>query len=112
MSTPEGRVKNPVKDFLHSRGVMHLSKPLAAPVGFYRMAVPNGYGEPSLDIEGCYKGRFFAVETKARGNVPSARQKLIMQMHQDALGFSIWGDDAEDICRRLGEFFDHVDTLT
>jgi hypothetical protein len=38
-------------------------------------------------------------------------QKLIMKAHQDALGFSIWGDDADDICRRLGEFFDYVDTL-
>ena len=109
--TPEGRVKIVVKAFLRNRNVASLSNSMSGAVGYYHMYVPSGYGDPALDFTGCYKGRFFAIETKARGNVPSAMQNLIMKMHQDALGFSIWGDDAEDICRRLQEFFDHVDTL-
>jgi hypothetical protein len=111
VSTPEGAVKAAVKRFLHERGCATLANPLHDAVGFFRMHVPSGYGEPALDFEGCYKSRFFAIETKAAGNVPSARQKLIMRMHGNALAFSIWGDDAEELCKRLGEFFDHVDTL-
>lgn len=109
--TPEGRIKEVVKAFLKARKVRTLAHPIAGAVGFYRMHVPSGYGEPALDFEGGYKGRFWAVETKANGNTPSAIQKLIGAMHADALCFSIWGDDAEDICKRLGEFFDYVDTL-
>jgi hypothetical protein len=108
--TPEGVVKDVVKTFLKERRVASLSRPIADAVGYYHMYVPSGYGDPQLDFTGCYKGRYFAVETKARGNTPSAMQNLIMKAHQNALGFSIWGDDAEDICRRLGEFFDYVDT--
>ena len=37
-------------------------------------------------------------------------QNRVMKLQQDALGFSIWGDDADGICRRLDEFFDYVDT--
>lgn len=109
--TPEGKVKDTIKEFLRSRGVASLSRPVPDPVGYYHMYVPSGYGDPALDFTGCYKGRFFAIETKSRGNVPSALQNRVMKAHQDALGFSIWGDDAELICKRLGEFFDHVDTL-
>jgi hypothetical protein len=109
--TPEGRVKDVVKRFLRERGCATLAEPLHEPKGYYRMHVPNGYGTPALDFEGVYKGRFFAVEAKAFGNTPSAMQNLIMKAHANALGFSIWGDDAEAICARLGEFFDHVDTL-
>ncbi len=109
--TPEGAVKEKVKAFLQSRGCATLGKPLPDAVGYYHMYVPHGYGEPALDFTGCYKGRFFAIETKAPGGTPSARQKLIMKAHHDALGFSIWGDDVDDLCRRLGEFFDHVDRI-
>lgn len=109
--TPEGAVKKIVKRFLKERGCATLSEPIRDPVGYFHMYVPHGYGEPALDFTGCYKGRYFAVETKAPGGTPSAIQKLIMKAHQNALGFSIWGDDADDICKRLGEFFDHVDTL-
>ena len=109
--TPEGTVKEIVKSYLRSRNVASLTTSMSAPIGYYRMHVPNGYGTPALDFEGCYKGRFFAIETKARNGVPSAMQWMIMKAHANALGFSIWGDDGEAICRRLGEFFDHVDTL-
>lgn len=109
-TTPEGRVKTSVKAYLRSRNVASLSATISHPVGYYHMYVPHGYGEPALDFTGCYKGRFFAIETKARGGVPSAMQNRVMKLQQDALGFSIWGDDAGDICKRLGEFFDYVDT--
>jgi hypothetical protein len=109
--TPEGRVKTIVKAYLRSRNVASLSASMSNAVGYYHCYVPSGYGDPALDFTGCYKGRFFAVETKAKGNTPTAMQKLIMKAQADALGFSIWGDDALEICDRLGAFFDFVDTL-
>ena len=109
--TPEGAVKTIVKAFLRSRNVASLSAGMSGAVGYYHMYVPSGYGDPTLDFTGCYKGRFFAIETKARGGTPSARQKLVLAAMRDALGFAIWGDDGETICKRLEEFFDHVDTL-
>ncbi|MDE2471846.1 MAG: hypothetical protein KGL35_24760 [Bradyrhizobium sp.] len=110
--TPEGAVKKDVKAFLRERKVASMSAPVPDAVGYYHMYVPSGYGDPALDFTGCYKGRFFAIETKADGGTPSARQNLIMKMHQDALGLSIWGNNADELCKRLGEFFDHVDTIT
>jgi len=109
MKTPEGRIKDQVKAWLKSRRVASLSAPVADAVGYYHMYVPSGYGDPALDFTGCYRGRFWALETKARGNTPSARQNLIMKVQQDALGLSIWSDDIDDIVERLGEFFDFVD---
>lgn len=110
--TPEGVLKAVIKAYLTSRKVASLARPLGNPLGYYRMSVPNGMGAPELDFYGCYKGRFFAVETKAFGNVPSALQKLLIKAHHDAGGFSIWGDDPNDLCKRLGEFFDYVDTFS
>lgn len=109
MKTPEGKVKAEVKDFLHARGVRNLSNPIHGVVGFYRMHVPSGYGEPALDIEGCYKGFFFSIELKAEKQAPSARQKLIMNMHRQAGGFTCWGDNAPDVIAQLESFFMMVD---
>ena len=41
---------------------------------YYHMPVQNGMGRPTLDIIGCHCGRFFAIETKAKGKVPTPRQ--------------------------------------
>ena len=109
MKTPEGNLKDKVKAFLKARRVASLSAPVTDAVGYYHMYVPSGYGDPALDFTGCYKGRFWALETKAHGNTPSQRQLLIMRVHQNALGFSIWSDSIEDIVKRMGEFFDFVD---
>jgi hypothetical protein len=71
--TPEGRVKQKVSGLLK-----------ATPGVFYDMPVPSGYGGSTLDYIGCYLGRFFAVETKAPGKKPTARQKQIIARMQAA----------------------------
>lgn len=112
MTTPEGRVKEIVKAFLKERKVRTLSHPIPGAVGFYRMHVPSGYGEPALDFEGNYKGYYWAIEAKAEGNVPSAIQKQIMKMHHETgVIFSDWGDNGREMIVKLTTFFDHVDTL-
>lgn len=50
--TPEGKRKDAVKAWLKEIGA------------YYFMAVQTGYGKKTLDFLCCYKGRFFAIETK------------------------------------------------
>jgi len=41
--------------------------------------VPAGYGSPTLDCFGSINGKFFAVETKAPGKVPTPRQEVTIR---------------------------------
>lgn len=84
--TPEGRVKKKVSTFLKSvEGI------------YYFMPVPSGYGESSLDYLGCYRGRFFAIETKKPGGKPTERQEKIIALIKRSGGavFVIDGDITE-----------------
>lgn len=70
--TPEGKVKAAVKKVLTPRqqqGTLYAVWP-----------VPSGYGESTLDCVGCYRGQFFAIETKARGKKPTPRQSRCIDM--------------------------------
>lgn len=61
------------------------------------MPVPSGYGESTLDYIGCYRGKLFAVETKAPGKKPTNRQQQIIDSIKRAGGavFVIDGDTTE-----------------
>ena len=72
MQTPEAKVKQRVKEILDEAGA------------YYDMPVPSGYGKPTLDFIGCYKGYYFAIETKAPGNMPTIRQEQTMTQMQKA----------------------------
>jgi len=61
------------------------------------MPVPTGMQIATLDFLGCYKGHFFAIETKRPGKVPTDRQVATMQRINDAGGYAIWGDSIERI---------------
>ena len=63
MTTPEGKTKRAVKAVLDGYDGMYTYMP-----------VPFGYGKTTLDILGCYRGRFFSIETKAAGKKPTLRQ--------------------------------------
>ena len=64
MTTPESKVKAKLKQAL---------KELPHP--FYQFwPVQTGMGAPTLDMLGCYKGNFIAIETKARGKHMTPRQ--------------------------------------
>ena len=75
MTTPEGRTK------------AKLRKLLAEYTGIYTYwPVPFGYGRTTLDVLGCYRGRFFSVETKAEGKKPTLRQTVELQQIETAMG--------------------------
>jgi hypothetical protein len=64
--TPEGKVKSAVKKLLKRYGSQIYGD----------WPVPGGYGKSVLDYHGCVNGRYFAIETKAPGGKPTARQDL------------------------------------
>lgn len=73
-TTPEGKVKKEVKAMLTAYGAFH------------HWPVLTGYGEPMLDCNGCHRGRYFAIETKAPGKQLSPRQELIVEKIEAAGG--------------------------
>lgn len=75
MSTPEAKVKAAVKKLLASYDGL-----------YYNMPVPGGYGEPMLDFVGCFKGKFFMVETKAEGKKLTPRQEYVRLRVENAGG--------------------------
>lgn len=86
LSTPEGRVKEQVKRVLNRYANL-----------YHHWPVMNGMGAPTLDCIGCYQGFYFAIETKAPGEKPTARQKLTIDDIRCAGGkvFVIDGDTSE-----------------
>lgn len=84
--TPEGKVKAKV------------NRVLSRYKAIYRfMPVPYGYGASTLDYLICYAGRFIAIETKAPGQKPTDRQKMIIRQMTaaGAAVFVIDGDTTE-----------------
>jgi len=84
--TPEGKVKKQVSTLLKSYSCL-----------FYTMPVPSGFGESTLDYMGCYRGHYFAIETKAPSKRPTPRQQTVIAQMQQAGGavFVIDGDLTE-----------------
>lgn len=67
MMTPEGKLKKYIDEKLKE----------LAPAVWYFKPVSNGMGVHGIpDFIGSYRGRFFAIETKAPGKKPTALQNL------------------------------------
>ena len=69
MATPESKIKR------HVKGILAQYEPEL----WCNWPVPTGFGEPTLDCVGCFKGRFFAIETKKPKMMPTPRQKATMR---------------------------------
>jgi hypothetical protein len=101
--TPEGRVKSRVRKLLaRYQGV------------FTYWPVPGGFGRATLDVFGCYRGRFFVVEVKRDGAKPTLRQTQEMSNVEAAMGkaFVIAGEDDPRLMQLeewLNELTDTID---
>lgn len=97
--TPEGRVKAKVRKLLSSYPGLYQHWP-----------VPGGYGRSTVDVLGCYRGRFFCVEAKAEGRKPTLRQEKMLEDMQLAMGrtFVVAGVDSS----AFGELRAWLDKLT
>ncbi len=93
-ATPEGRVKTRVKKVLGNYRDL-----------WYFMPVPYGFGKPVLDYLGCFRGCVFAIETKAPGKKPTARQEATIQDMQ-AAGIRVFVIDDEAGCEALSVWLD------
>jgi penicillin-binding protein-related factor A (putative recombinase) len=73
--TPEGAIKKKVSALLKQYDNM-----------YYFMPVVSGYGKRTIDYLGCYKGKFFGIETKKLGGKPTHLQNLTIQAIRNAGG--------------------------
>ncbi|MDE2102742.1 MAG: VRR-NUC domain-containing protein [Patescibacteria group bacterium] len=96
MATPEGKVKELVKSALRKYGV------------YWHCPVQNGMGAPSLDFVCCYRGKYFAIETKAPGKKPTPRQELTMEQIS-ASGGVCFVVDGEAALAHLNEWLGGLD---
>jgi len=72
MTTEESKVKKRIDDTLKAHGA------------YYHKPVQSGFGSPTLDYVGCYRGRFYAIEAKKPGAKPTPRQELTIKIMQAA----------------------------
>jgi hypothetical protein len=98
MTTPEGLVKTKVRELFAQYDGMYSYWP-----------VPSGYGRTTVDIIGCFRGRFFSVETKADGKKPTLRQTQELSNIELAMGaaFVIAGVD-DPALERLRSWLDNL----
>lgn len=82
MKTPEGLVKDKVKAFLKERDAW--------------FTVGSGIATLPIDIIGCYRGRFFAIEVKAPGKKPTARQWFTLEKIRSTGGIGLTVDGTCD----------------
>lgn len=92
--TPEKKVKDKVTAQLKELGA------------YYFYPVTGGFGSSGVpDIVGCYRGRFFGIECKAKGNKPTELQKLNLNKIEGAGGIALVIDEtnAAQVGRYLRE---------
>lgn len=98
MTTPEGRTKAKVRQILLEYDGL-----------YHHWPVPGGYGRTTLDCLGCYRGRFFAIETKAPGKKPTLRQTAIIREMSSAMGKTFVIDDVDSpVLDELRAWLNHL----
>jgi len=90
--TPEGKVKDAVKKVLKAHDI------------WFFMPMQNGFGVVGIpDFICCWKGQFFAIETKAPGKVSNTtpNQKRVIEEINLHGGWAIVVDDAKQVIEFL-----------
>lgn len=91
--TPEAKVKERVVRQLKELGA------------YYFYPIGSGWGSSGTpDIVGCYRGRFFGIECKAKGNKPTELQKLNLNKIEGAGGIALVIDEtnADSVAELIG----------
>lgn len=90
--TPEAKVKTKVVAQLKELGA------------YYFYPVTGGFGSSGVpDIVGCYRGRFFGIECKAKGNKPTELQKMNLNKIESTGGIALVIDEnnIDDVAKAL-----------
>ncbi len=109
MPTPEGKVKAAVKEALVAEGLVPYSDWLAGRAaenfdGFFFMPVAGPYSIHGIhDFIGCWRGRFFTIETKAPNNPEDAtpHQEKFQEVTTLCGGLSYIGVRDASVVQRL-----------
>ena len=76
-------------------------------IGAYQhWPVQMGLGERCLDCHGCFRGLYFAVETKAPGEKPTKLQALTVERIRAAGGFAFVIDSVEQANELFANYFE------
>jgi hypothetical protein len=109
--TPEGRVKDAVKLFLHEQGLIRAGSRRdtwpSVVHGWYYMPVQNGMGVSGIhDFVGCLEGQMFSIETKASGKLRTVTEPQRDRGEEMSLGGGqpFFIDDAEKLRRQWSEW--------
>jgi hypothetical protein len=87
MPTPEGRIKNKIKDLL----AIYRERI------YYYMPVPSGYGATTIDFLICFNGLFIGIEAKKPKGKPTARQDGVLEDIRAARGVTFVVNDDESL---------------
>jgi len=99
-STPEGKIKNMVKDVLQEFAEYNSVDGYSVTTPKQFWPVPNGMGASDLDCIVCYYGQYIAIETKAPGKRPTPRQNMTIAQTTGA-GGAVFVIDNEAGCELL-----------
>lgn len=88
----ESKFQKEVIDYLESKGAY-----------VEKMHVSSYQRGGSPDVRGCYKGRYFAFELKAKGGTTDDLQKIKIQRIRDAGGIALATESLEEIKEVLHE---------
>ena len=89
MKTPEGKIKDDIRKWLREQGAYVFSP------------TQMGYGAQTLDLLVCWKGSFVAIEVKAPGKKPTARQQVIFNEINTARGRVIVASELAHVTKFL-----------
>jgi hypothetical protein len=99
--TPEAQVKAKVRQYLGEYGSLYQHWP-----------VPGGFGRTTVDCIGCYRGFFFAIETKAPGKKPTVRQVGVLNSMERAMGRTFVIDSIDSpVLEELRAWLDQLTTM-
>ena len=91
------------------RAIKQAVKKRLAELGAYQhWPVGAGYGAPTLDCIGCYRGLYYAIETKRPGFKPTKRQLITMADIETAGGIVMVIDSLE--AARAIDFDNYLET--
>jgi hypothetical protein len=93
MKTPEGRVKDAIRNWLKGQGAYVFSP------------VQTGMGSRTLDLLVCWRGRFVAIEVKRPGGKATRLQLQIMADIRATGGTAFCTDSLEDCQQAILHYF-------
>ena len=94
--TPEGKLKKEVDEYLTSIGA------------FFWKPVITIHSVRGVDYVGCYKGRFFAIETKVKPRKPTGTQIMFMERVREVDGFACVAYELNDVKDMISDIHNRV----